>query len=110
MEDVVNEICKSMREDTKRWLISTYTVEDRVGGVRYWIGYSPSGIDSIWTGSTVEKVFSDEQAYRILEAFKDLREIKESEAQKKILSSFKPAAIALNVIPLTSKKWWEFSK
>lgn len=111
MDDVVDDICKSMREDPNRWLISTYLVEDKVGGIKYWKGYNSGGIDSIWTGHTTEKVFSDEQAYKILEAFEELREIKESQTQRKILDSFRPTPV-FTLLPVVekSKKWWEFWK
>ncbi len=110
MDDVVNKICKSMKEDPNRWLISTYTVEDTESGVDYWIS-DHKNIYSIWTGNTTERVFSNAQGKMIGKAFQELCSIKESQAQEKVIKSFKPKVIfALNPSKKKIKKWWEFWK
>lgn len=109
MDDVVTEICKSMREDPNRWKISTHTTKDMISGIEYWTSEPRQRIHSVWTGSSIERVFSNEQSKLLVEAFADLRKIKESQAQKKIMNSFKPLP-TFTLLPIETKKWWQFWK
>lgn len=95
MDETVKEICNSMVNNPNRWEISTYTLNDKVYGLRYWL--DDTTITKTWNGRSCDVVFSYEQGKEIFSSYKLMREHKATNAQQKVIKSF-------------NKQWWEFWK
>lgn len=95
MDETVKEICESMLNNPSRWEISTYTLNDLVCGLRYWL--DDSSITKTWNGRSCDKVFTYEQGKVIFAAYSSMKEHKATLAQDKVIRSF-------------NKSWWEFWK
>ena len=101
MDSVVEQLCKSMKENPSRWEITTHTLIDRHNNVKYWKGFTDEPIVSVWNGSSIERVFNEEQGYKLKEAMFLMADFNGTKAQKKILNSFKSSETS-------AKVWWKF--
>lgn len=111
MDETVKEICDSMLNNPNRWLITTYTVDDCVSGVKYWIASrNDYSITQIWNGSSRDTVFTEEQGKLIGNAFFEMRKYKASEAQLKVMKSMEPKPSYTLYEVDSERKWWEFWK
>lgn len=95
MDNTVNEICESMKNNPNRWEIATYTLNDKLYGLSYWL--DDTTIMKTWNGRSCDVVFTYEQGKQIFSAYKAMREHKATIAQQKVIKSF-------------NKQWWEFWK
>lgn len=104
MGGVVKEICDSMKNNPNRWEITTYTLNDKKSGLRYWLGLGDTEITKTWNGRSNDTVFTCTQGQEIFQAYLLMREYKASAAQEKVLASFKGKQTTKD------KSWWEFWK
>lgn len=111
MDATVKEICESMKNNPDRWKINTHTVDDTRSGIRYWTSNINTTITQIWTGSATVTVFGYDQGVEIFNSYCLMCEHKASEAQKKVIRSFKPKP-SYTLVEIVSKeaKWYEFWK
>lgn len=114
MQEAVDEICKSMRDDPDRWVLKTNTIKDKFSGVEYWSGVVSEihGITHVWSGVTTEQVFTTEQGKQILFALNQMKKHKASVQQQRVLKAMVSAPVITypKSINGVSKKWWEFWK
>jgi hypothetical protein len=85
MNEAVDELCSAMVKNPERFSIGVHTMDDGKTGVEYWIS-GGGAITETWNGRSSNTVFSYEQGKRVREAFSEMREIKASNAQQKILN------------------------
>jgi len=84
-EDVVKRLCESIENDINRWEIGTYTLDDRVSGIKYWL--VDGAITEIWNGHSAEEVFTHDQGNSIRRSLNVLRSKKNSIGQQKVANS-----------------------
>lgn len=87
MNDVVDEICKSLYTEPQRWIFDTHTFHKKGTNISYWLGLSPCITETRDT-HTNHVVFSSDQGYKIWAAYQHARLAVASTAQEKILSTF----------------------
>lgn len=95
MDETVKEICESMKNNPNRWEIDTWTINDKLYGLRYWL--DDATITKTFNGRSCDVVFTYEQGKQIFSAYKEMTEYKATIAQQKVIKSF-------------GKQWWEFWK
>ena len=101
MNDVVDEICKSLVEEPHQWEFDACTFKHKRANVEYWVGASNHSITHIWTGHSRHRVFSDEQGRKIAEAYKKSRKAHADSAQLKVISS-------MSKLKSTKRRWFIF--
>ena len=101
MNDVVDEICKSLVEEPHQWEFNTYTFKHKRTKVEYWGDMSNHSITNIWNGHSQNQVFSDEQGIKIAEAYKNARNQQADLAQQKVISS-------MSKLKSTKRRWFIF--
>jgi len=88
MNEAVDELCYAMVNNPGRFSVGVHTMTDTKTGVEYWISTTGgSGITDTWNGRSNNTVFSYEQGKRLRDAFTQMREIKASNAQQRILNA-----------------------
>lgn len=110
MDEVVDELCLSMKDDPNRWEINTYDVKDKLTGIKYCTGRLSmgGGINSIWKGSTAHQVFNDEQATKLEWAYHMLCKTQGNACQQMILRKMKDKAVNIEKNIEVDKPWWKF--
>lgn len=88
MEETVNKICKSLEEESHKWIFETCTFTKKGTGIEYWCSGDGPVVD-IWSGSGRNQVFSSEQGNRIRKSYHIARQKQASVLQEKIISSMK---------------------
>lgn len=117
MNDTVDAICYSLENECHKWDWNQYTLNGK--GFEFWIANTNS-ITQTWR-PTQDTVFSYEQGKRIKASFEKCKEAKASNAQQKLMNSFKkePPHINLAKPPAppspppsriigSSSPWWKF--
>lgn len=105
MNSVVDEICNSLENDPDRWVIASYTLDDKKSGIKYWI--DTRRIADTWDRGSANNVFSYEQGSRIYDSYIVLKNIKGSEEQRRVISSMKPK-VTCGTQSKEAKSWWKF--
>ena len=101
MNDVVDEICKSLIEEPHQWEFDACTFKHKRSKVKYWGDMSDDFITYIWNGYSLNRVFSDEQGRKIAEAYKKARKVQADLAQQKVISD-------MNKLKSTKRRWFIF--
>ena len=101
MNDVVEEICKSLVEEPHRWEFDACTFKHKRANVEYWGDIATRSITHIWSGHGRHRVFSDEQGGKIAEAYKKARKVHADSAQLKVISS-------MSKLKSTKRRWFIF--
>lgn len=89
MDKAVDEICRSLEEESHKWEITTWTIRKYNTKTEYWIGLG-GPITEIWNGSNRDKVFTWEQGTRIRSALKLCESKQASVSQQRILDEMAP--------------------
>lgn len=109
MEDSVNEICRSLVEESHLWVIETFTMYKKWSNVEYWI--SNGSVTSIWVGSTRDQVFSYDQGNRISRALAICKQKQATVSQQKVIASMKktPAVVNADKVSVFDqiKRWFK---
>lgn len=105
MDEAVKELCNSILDNPDRWTINTHTLDDKVSGIKYWLGISGC-ITHTWNGNSTDEVFSSSDGLLIYAAYSEMKGYKASVAQQKVINSLKVECIRQG----RQNKWWEFWK
>ena len=101
MNDVVEEICKSLVEEPHQWEFGSCTFKHKRSNVEYWGDMANPSITNIWCGHSQNQVFSVEQGRKIAEAYKNARKLQADLAQQKVIS-------AMSKLKSTKRRWFIF--
>ena len=101
MNDVVDEICKSLVEEPHQWEFGTCTFKHKRANIEYWGDMSKHSITNICNGRSQNQVFSDEQCRKIAEEYKTARKLQADSAQQKVISS-------MSKLKSTKRRWFIF--
>lgn len=107
MDETVDAICKSLREDPHTWEFSVNTFRKKGTNIKYWNG-SGGAITQTWNGHDTTFVFSYTQGQKIASAYQTARSIQASEEQRRVMQAFKNGGD--NSDSPSTKKWGEFWK
>lgn len=89
MDQAAKAMCESLENDPWRWREDPATLVDTKTGIEYWLGRSVGGaIVCTWNGYSASQVFSFQQGARIQNSFQEMRKIKASAAQSRVVRSF----------------------
>lgn len=110
MQDTVDAICYSMKNEPESWSIGVYDVCHKNSSAEYKKG----SFTEIWRGGSWVTIFSYEQGQQIKKSFKILEEKRSSEAQNLVIKAFKPVVKKVETIEVDKevtvkgKAWWRF--
>ena len=104
MNDVVEEICKSLVEEPHQWEFGSCTFKHKRANVEYWGDSLNPSITNIWCGHSQNQVFSTQQGKKISEAYKKAREVQADVDQQKVIS----AMSKLKSHKSTKRRWFIF--
>lgn len=97
MDEAVEKLCKSLREEPKMWVFKALDFYHRDSpSVQYWHHYYY--ITLISSGCITEQVFSTKQGQIIRDAVDFARNVQASEAQKRIIESLNRVDLAKEVV------------
>ena len=101
MNDVVEEICKSLVEEPHQWEFGPWAFKHKLANIEYWGDMSSPSITNIWCGHSQNQVFSVEQGRKVAEAYKKAREVQADVDQQKVIS-------AMSKLKSTKRRWFIF--
>jgi len=104
MDLAVDKLCQSMKNTPEQWTISTYHVDHKISGIKYWFGLTDT-ITEIWNGDSREEVFSREQGDKLYSAMIAMKQKNGSEDQKKIINSICVVDILEDKVE-AKESWW----
>lgn len=86
MDEAVDKMCKSLEQESHKWVFDVHTFNLRGSSTEYWDGIS--NFADVWTGRNTHRVFSDNQKMKIKKSYDIARANQASVMQQRVLKQF----------------------